>query len=172
MCDITCFPPLSAPNRCCPDGSKSKRLGKKPLHQQEMEFFVRLPFRFHGMQGLQRCKKISHQAQSLRVECLTAVCNLSCPALENCHPLVCRKLGSSGAVSVRFIAGQMPLERQGNGTLSFFFFLTDSRSSKSTQDCAWKSGRLQHMIQWIPPKRGTWQGPRVHMRIPEGSLMR
>ena len=37
----------------------------------------------------------------------------------------------------------------------FFFFLTDSRSSKSTQDCAWESGCLQHMIQWIPAKRGT-----------------
>ena len=54
----------------------------------------------------------------------------------------------------------------------FFFFLTDSRSSKSTQDCAWESGRLQHMIQWIPAKRGTWQRPRVHMRITEGSLLR
>ena len=52
------------------------------------------------------------------------------------------------------------------------FFLADSRSSKSTQDCAWQSGRLQHMIQWIPATRGTWQRPRVHMRIPEGSLMR
>ena len=51
------------------------------------------------------------------------------------------------------------------------FFLTDSRSSKSTQDCAWESGRLQHMIQWIPAKRGTWQRPRVHMRIPQGSLI-
>ena len=55
---------------------------------------------------------------------------------------------------------------------SSFFFLADSRSSKSTQDCAWQSGRLQHMIQWIPATRGTWQRPRVHMRIPEGSLMR
>ena len=45
----------------------------------------------------------------------------------------------------------------------YFFFLTDSRSSKSTQDCAWESGRLQHMIQWIPATRGTWQRPRVHM---------
>ena len=51
-------------------------------------------------------------------------------------------------------------------------FLTDSRSSKSTQDCAWESGRLQHMIQWIPAKRGTWQRPKVHMRITEGSLLR
>ena len=41
------------------------------------------------------------------------------------------------------------------------FFLTDSRSSKSTQDSAWESGRLQHMIQWIPATRGTWQRPRV-----------
>ena len=56
--------------------------------------------------------------------------------------------------------------------LFFFFFLTDSRSSKSTQDCAWESGRLQHMIQWIPAKRGTWQRPRVHMRLTEGSLLR
>ena len=47
----------------------------------------------------------------------------------------------------------------------WFFFFTNSRSSKSTQDCAWKSGRLQYMIQWIPAKRGTWQRPRVHMRI-------
>ena len=37
--------------------------------------------------------------------------------------------------------GQWDLE----GFLSFFLFLlTDSRSSKSTQDCAWESGRLQH----------------------------
>ena len=36
----------------------------------------------------------------------------------------------------------------------FFFFLTDPRSSKSTQDCAWESGRLQHMIQWIPRNAG------------------
>ena len=50
------------------------------------------------------------------------------------------------------------------------FFLTDSKSSKSTQDCAWQSGRLRHMIQWIPATRGTWQRPRVHMRIPQGSL--
>ena len=53
-----------------------------------------------------------------------------------------------------------------------FFFLTDSRSSKSTQDCACESGCLQHMIQWIPAKRGTWQRPRVHMRITKGSLLR
>ena len=39
-----------------------------------------------------------------------------------------------------------------NLSFFFFFFLTDSRSSKSTQDCAWESGRLQHMIQWIPAK--------------------
>ena len=51
-------------------------------------------------------------------------------------------------------------------------FLTDCKSSKSTQDCAWESGRLQHMIQWIPAKRGTWQRPKIHMRLPEGSLMR
>ena len=50
-------------------------------------------------------------------------------------------------------------------------FLADSRSSKSTQDYAWESGRLQHMIQCIPATRGTWQRSRVHMRIPEGSLM-
>ena len=48
------------------------------------------------------------------------------------------------------------------------FFFTGSQSSKSTQDCAC----LQHVIRWIPAKRGTWQRPRVHMRIPEGSLMR
>ena len=63
------------------------------------------------------------------------------------------------------------LEESCHGSF-FFFFLTDSRSSKSTQDCAWESGRLQHMIQWIPAKRGTWQRPRVHMRIIEGSLLR
>ena len=67
---------------------------------------------------------------------------------------------------IQFIEGQEPWYMQ------YLFFMTDSRSSKSTQDCAWESGRLQHMIQWIPAKRGTWQRPRVHMRITEGSLMR
>ena len=65
------------------------------------------------------------------------------------------------------------VERYGIGiNLGLTFFLIDSRSSKSTQDCGWESGSLQHMIQWIPAKRGTWQRPRVHMRITEGSLMR
>ena len=51
----------------------------------------------------------------------------------------------------------------------FFFWLTPEvqRVLKT-----WQSGRLQHMIQWIPATRGTWQRPRVHMRILEGSLMR
>ena len=53
-----------------------------------------------------------------------------------------------------------------------FVFLTHCGSSKSTQDCAWESGRLRHMIQWIPATRGTWQRHRVHMRISKGSLMR
>jgi len=62
---------------------------------------------------------------------------------------------------ISFLAA--PTAKQGHFH-QLFLFLTDSRSSKRTQDCAWESGRLQHMIQWIPATRGTWQRPRVHMR--------
>ena len=77
---------------------------------------------------------------------------------------------SGSAISgISFVTQGQPKD---DGAAVRNFFLADSRSSKSTQDCAWQSGRLQHMIQWIPATRGTWQRPRVHMRIREGSLMR
>ena len=77
----------------------------------------------------------------------------------------CREaLGSAGLVQPPEIRGNS-LTNQGNKSgdhfqqvfrgpsFPYFFFLTDSRSSKSTQDCAWESRRLQHMIQWIPIQR-------------------
>ena len=104
------------------------------------------------------------------------------PVLVPCVCLHGRRGGSMGIKRVReysIAMGEAHLQLQWGKLLwshlwidHMYFFLTDSRSSKSTQDCAWKSGRLQHMIQWIPAKRGTCHRPRVHMRIPEGSLMR
>ena len=36
------------------------------------------------------------------------------------------------------------------GLARVLLFFCDSKSSKRTQDCAWESGALEHMIQWTP----------------------
>ena len=59
----------------------------------------------------------------------------------------------------------------GGGGRWFFLFSLTPEVQRVLKSVLGKSGGLQHMIQWIPATRGTWQRPRVHMCIPQGYLM-